>query len=195
MPEQLHDRAQDNWEALVAIADAAGGGWRVRARDAALALSAAAASDTDGEALGIQLLADIREALARHGMERVSMRQLVDALVAMEDRPWATIQRGKALDAHGLGRRLRPFGVRARPIRSDGARVEKGYRARDFADAFARYPAPSADPVTAPEPQAEIRNPTGLRYPHVTGGQLRESTNDAARVTDPGCEARERVAL
>ena len=32
MPEVLHDRAQDNWEPLIAIADAAGGDWPKRAR-------------------------------------------------------------------------------------------------------------------------------------------------------------------
>lgn len=39
MPEGLHDRAQDNWEPLLAIADLAGGPWPEQARAAALALS------------------------------------------------------------------------------------------------------------------------------------------------------------
>jgi MoxR-like ATPase len=37
--EALHDRAADNWRTLLAIADAAGGEWPKRARDAALALA------------------------------------------------------------------------------------------------------------------------------------------------------------
>lgn len=36
LPEKLNDRAQDNWEPLLAIADVAGCGWSERARAAAL---------------------------------------------------------------------------------------------------------------------------------------------------------------
>ena len=41
VPSELHDRAADNWRQLLAIADAAGGDWTRRAREAALASSAA----------------------------------------------------------------------------------------------------------------------------------------------------------
>ena len=41
VPDQLHDRAADNWRPLLAIADAAGGEWPERARKAAKTLSAA----------------------------------------------------------------------------------------------------------------------------------------------------------
>jgi hypothetical protein len=39
LPDVLSDRAQDNWEPLLAIATVAGGGWLERATDAALILS------------------------------------------------------------------------------------------------------------------------------------------------------------
>ena len=39
VPEGLNDRAADNWEPLLAIADRTGGEWPERARKAALALS------------------------------------------------------------------------------------------------------------------------------------------------------------
>jgi hypothetical protein len=39
LPPELNDRAADNWEPLLAIAELAGEDWRNRARDAALALS------------------------------------------------------------------------------------------------------------------------------------------------------------
>ena len=39
LPEELNDRARDNWEPLLAIAEACGGGWPERARDAAMQLS------------------------------------------------------------------------------------------------------------------------------------------------------------
>src|SRR5206468_5707634 len=44
LPE-LNDRAADNWEPLLAIADLAGGDWPARARRAALALSIAPDED------------------------------------------------------------------------------------------------------------------------------------------------------
>lgn len=193
VPAALNDRAADNWEPLLAIADVIGMDWPERARVAAVALSASAAADTDSESIGIQLLGDVRDAL--RGRDRVSMRQLVDALVGVEDRPWATINKGKPLDTNGLGRRLRPFGVRVRTMRLEGAGVVKGYTATDFADAFVRYLAPSVDPVTSAELQPELRNRAGLRYPAVTGGQLRESGNDSEHVTGTRREGRERVAL
>ena len=46
MPDGLHDRAQDNWEPLFAIADLAGGEWPDLARKAALALSGAVDAET-----------------------------------------------------------------------------------------------------------------------------------------------------
>ena len=57
MPPEMDDRAQDTWEALIAIADLAGGNWPARARRAALVLSAARDTDTT---VGERLLADLR---------------------------------------------------------------------------------------------------------------------------------------
>src|SRR5262249_56880534 len=58
MPSGIEDRDADVWEPLLAIADAVGGDWPVRARGAALALVGAA---RDAEpSLGIKLLADLK---------------------------------------------------------------------------------------------------------------------------------------
>jgi putative DNA primase/helicase len=52
LPATLNDRAQDNWEPLLAIADAAGGHWPRSSRDAALALSTGSAESASlGEEL------------------------------------------------------------------------------------------------------------------------------------------------
>ena len=60
----VEDRAADNWEPLVAVADLAGGDWPSRARKAAVLLRAEDA-DADLEAsLGLRLLADIRDVFA-----------------------------------------------------------------------------------------------------------------------------------
>jgi putative DNA primase/helicase len=47
-PEQLNDRAADNWRPLLAIADLAGGDWPTRAREAACLLSGEAPTDAMG---------------------------------------------------------------------------------------------------------------------------------------------------
>src|SRR5262249_20748233 len=56
LPAELHDRAKDNWEPLLAIADLCGGDWPKMAREAAVKLSGI----DDDETLGIQLLEDLR---------------------------------------------------------------------------------------------------------------------------------------
>ena len=62
MPDGIINREADNWRPLLAIADAAGGGWPERARKAAEAAHIAAGGD---EASRLELLlADIRDAFA-----------------------------------------------------------------------------------------------------------------------------------
>src|SRR5262249_18475058 len=53
LPEQLNDRAQDNWEPLLQIADLVGGDWPKLARQAAVALSH---DEEDESSLLIRLL-------------------------------------------------------------------------------------------------------------------------------------------
>ena len=60
VPDQLHDRACDNWRCLLAIADAASGEWPERAREAAKTLSGGEEADTRR----IMLLSDIRTIFA-----------------------------------------------------------------------------------------------------------------------------------
>jgi putative DNA primase/helicase len=55
LPDALNDRAQDNWEPLLAIADQAGGEWPRLAREAALKISGA---ENDSVSLSAELLAD-----------------------------------------------------------------------------------------------------------------------------------------
>lgn len=62
LPVELDDRAQDGWEPLIAIADAAGGDWPTRARRAAIAIFADRSVADDN--LGLRLLTDCREVFA-----------------------------------------------------------------------------------------------------------------------------------
>ena len=72
---------------MIAIADAIGGDWPERARRAALALSGGRRE----ESAGIELLADIKaifDAQAGRRSDKLTSKEIVEALVAMEDRPW-----------------------------------------------------------------------------------------------------------
>jgi Protein of unknown function (DUF3631) len=136
VPAKLHDRAADNWRALLAVADAVGGEWPVRARAAALALSA---EPEEADSLRTMLLGDIRAVFETVRTDRLKSDNLVSGLIDLGDRPWATISRGKPLDPNKLARMLKPFGVRPCTIRLSDGKTAKGYCRSNFDDAFGRY--------------------------------------------------------
>jgi Protein of unknown function (DUF3631) len=143
MPVGIEDRNADVWEALFAIADAAGGDWPATARTAAVALVAAGREEEPS--LGIRLLADLRIVFAKH--EALSTKSILTSLCAMEEAPWGDM-RGKPLDARGLALRLRQYGVKRKQIRQNDVTL-KGYAKADLHDAWLRYlPASSAERET-----------------------------------------------
>jgi hypothetical protein len=137
IPEQLHDRAADNWRPLLAIADHAGGDWPVRARGVAVKLSAEGAADQDS--LRTMLLTDIRAAFQLKGTDRLSSDELVRHLTTLDERPWPELNKGNPTTKNGLARLLRPFAISSGTIRLAGERTAKGYYLSAFDDAFARY--------------------------------------------------------
>jgi hypothetical protein len=150
-PPELNDRAADNWEALFAIADVAGGEWPARARRAALALSVGP-DEEDQSSRAQLLLADIRGLFERTEGDRLTTKELLRELNALEGRPWADYSRGKGISAHQMAANLRRFGIQPRNLRT-ASNVVKGYMSDDFRDAFARYlgsrAATSANPAEA----------------------------------------------
>jgi hypothetical protein len=136
LPPELSDRQADVWEPLLAIAEAAGGEWPTLAATAATALSASAEDDD----IAVDLLADIRDFMKENPAgEWIRTAALLEHLVALEDRAWATWRKGeKPLTSHGLRRLLKPFGIH--PDRFTDAGVQaRGYRRDALADAGARY--------------------------------------------------------
>jgi putative DNA primase/helicase len=137
--EVLNDRDADNWRSLLAVAEAAGGDWPQRARDAALALSGAA----DGsDEIGIRLLRDIQSVCAEDQgriEDRISTDKLIARLTADPERPWVDFHRGKPITANQLGKLLRRFGLASQNLRFDDGTQAKGYNLRLFADVWQRY--------------------------------------------------------
>jgi putative DNA primase/helicase len=135
LPDALNDRAQDNWEPLLAIADTAGGPWPEWGRAAALALSG---DDAATSSMGSELLADIRELFEQMGCHRIKTADLIAALCKDEEMPWGTYNRGKAISPRQVATRLKGYGIHSKTIRL-GAQTPKGYERAQFDEAFARY--------------------------------------------------------
>jgi putative DNA primase/helicase len=133
VPEELNDRAADNWRPLLAIADLAGGEWPERARQAALVLSG---ENTDG-AVGVELLKDIRLAFGED--DDIRSADLVAKLAEDEERPWADWSHGRALTQKQLGRLLTPFGITSETVSIPGLKDAKGYKRCRFEEAWESY--------------------------------------------------------
>jgi hypothetical protein len=153
LPEQMSDRAQDGAEPLFAIADAAGGEWPQRARQALIALFLGGTPDDDS--LGVRLLSDSRSIFDSLAVDRVSSVDLCNALKELDESPWKDLFKGKGLTLRDLARRLNPFGVISGSIRLHDGRTPKGYYRSSFETAWQRYcPRSTAGSATAPQTNA-----------------------------------------
>jgi putative DNA primase/helicase len=136
LPAKLNDRAQDNWEPLLAIADVAGGGWSERARAAALHLS------DESEAVlpvGTELLHDIRDAFLGEAVTKLTTVDLIKALCKDTEKRWATHNRGKEITPTQLAKRLSEYGIKSKNLRFGSVTGQKGFEFDQFKDTFARY--------------------------------------------------------
>lgn len=149
-PDDLHDRAADNWSPLFAIADLCG--WHDKADAASLALSGSDGS----ESINIDLLADIKGILeeitrgkhkpnlepgerSQYGKDRISSKVLCAWLAELEDRPWRTWSRGRPMSQNALANRLKLFNIHSATIRLNHRDTLRGYYFKGFEDAFTRY--------------------------------------------------------
>lgn len=176
LPSRLGDRQSDVWEPLLAIADEAGGDWPVRARSAALAL-AGSVEDTD---IIVDLLGDIAGIVEADARDIVPSRDLLDALIAQPDRPWADFRHGRSLTARGLARLLAPLGIHPAHLAT-----LRGYRRDAFSDAISRYlPSQASLRHSANESGADLANPMRHSDPP------RDGSKSAKTPIDPGrCDA------
>lgn len=136
---ELEDREADVWEPLLMIADLAGGEWPQRARNAAKRLTEDVA-DAEDDSLAVKLLHDL------HGIFTDTIKSdfapteiLLQHLRDIEEAPW----RGQDLNAHGVGRLLKEFGIKST---RDTTGTKRGYKRHAFTDAWERYPVTESDP-------------------------------------------------
>ena len=181
VPDELGDRAADSWEPLIAIADAAGGTWPRRARDAAVTLSGT--NDAVEQSLSIKLLDDIRSLIVPDAKDHVAIlddfiptKQLLEKLKANDEWPWGDVHEVN-LSARKLGILLKKYAIKpttARP--GPGTAPIKGYHRQAFVTVAERYldpvslvPLEPVTPVTTADPELNTATPlvTG-----VTGSTL-----------------------
>ena len=134
VPEGLNDRARDNWEPLLAIAEACGGEWPEKAREAALRLSGL---DED-ETFSIQLLQDFEMLFAEAKGKNLSSAWVASELGGMEDRPWPAFERGQPITTHGIAKLLKDYKIAPRQVLVRGQQ-KQGYRKEQFKWVFKRY--------------------------------------------------------
>jgi putative DNA primase/helicase len=124
IPEQLFNRVEDNWRPLLALADIVGGSWPKELRDIAVRIAALDAGEDPSA--DTQLLRDIHDIF--EDQDWITTARLVARLQAREYK----------LTGKGLANRLKPYGIEPRQERR-GDKVERGYLANAFTDAWTRY--------------------------------------------------------
>lgn len=132
--DELDDRTQDVWSGLFKIAKYIGEEAYTEAIAAALGLSAVESAE---KSESIELIEDIWHLFEEGLPNRVSSRVLCQRLCALEDRPWATYQRG-GLDPFKLSALLKVFGIYTRQIKEDGRNIRR-YERPMFEEIFRRY--------------------------------------------------------
>jgi hypothetical protein len=140
MPEEVTNRARDNWRVLKAIAVVAGGKWPEHIDEAAKA--AQARGEDEASRLEL-LLEDIRAVGFGANDTEVRSADLVQHLIELEGRPWAEFCHGKPLTQNRLARLLKPLAIGPGNVGPENSRA-RGYKRDQFQEAFERYLAPGA---------------------------------------------------
>ena len=173
LPASLDDRAADGWEALLAIADHAGGAWPLRARRAAVNLSA---DRDDEESLGHSLLVDCRVIFREHGdTDYLQTADLLADLTDLVESPWGELNKGRPITPHGVARLLKAYGIHPIQKKVDGLKT-RGYLREAFVSPWGRYLVKQPAGTTGAE--AVPRDP---EHDAGTGGPLAEQ---GARIED-----------
>lgn len=135
LPISLNDRAQDNWEPLLAIAMIASNEWLQKATKAALKLSG---NESVSQTAGTELLSEIQRIFMGKNVDRISTEELINALCEDHEKPWATFNKGLPITPRQLASKLKEYGIQSKSIRI-GNFTPKGFEKEQFADAFSRY--------------------------------------------------------
>jgi hypothetical protein len=137
-PSTINSRQREVTRPLFAVADSIGGDWPDKVRNAITTLFIKRA-EMPSENIKFELLIDIEKAFGKE--DQIFSRELVEELNNMEDRPWGTWAKGKAMNQNQLARQLKDFRVYPREIRL-GMLTAKGYLKSEFLPHWERYTHP-----------------------------------------------------
>ncbi len=165
MPNGIEDRNADVWEALLAVADAAGGIWPSTARVSAVSLVTQSKESTPS--IGIRLLSDLRTIFGDR--DNLPTEEALTTLAAIEEAPWGD-WKGKPINARQLANFLKQYGIASKVIRC-GEGTFRGYSRQDLYDPWMRY---------VPAPTSGVTNET-----NVTRGRFNGHSDSA--VSDVTC--------
>lgn len=135
-PKLGNDRAGDNWEPLLEIAQVIGPICFANATEAAILLSHKQASVS---CAGEDLLRDIKAVFDSSNAKKLSTALLISQLCADAESPWSTFKNGKPVTPRELANLLSAFEIKSKNLRLGNDEVIKGYERAQFDDAFARY--------------------------------------------------------
>ena len=156
-PPNPNDRFRDVWEALLAIADTAGGEWAGTGGRAWHACRAIGADTNDETGAREVLLADLQVVFADKGNPNaLPTKVILEALHGMEDCPRSEWKRGKSLSPRGLSALLKPFRIAPSTIRLQDRTTPKGYKRTALEPHWKRYLEAASNgegSVTATTPQ------------------------------------------
>ena len=175
-----YNRAADTWRPLFCVAVVAGGVWPQRL---AAALAALHPADLDNEPVSVQLLEDAAGIMDRAGLTAVSSSELIERLSALEERPWATWNRGKPVSGRQIARMLSGFGIHS-ATRRDGEAVFRGYARESFTDPLSRYGGVPSVTTLQPVPDKGSKDSASVT-PSVTSSVTDSQTPEAASIL--GC--------
>ncbi|HKV44730.1 MAG TPA: DUF3631 domain-containing protein [bacterium] len=185
LPEGVEDREAELWAPLLAVARVALPAHIDEVES--LAKGAANAKAVADDAIGVRLLADLLEIFDDHLF--LPTKEIIDALVAMEDAAWPEYRGGKPITPRGLAALLKPFGIDPEKARHEGQAGVRGYWRRAFHDAWERYIPPSlaSDPPQGPHPLQDkgysaFDDPP--RPPSVADAQTRAHASGTSPVAD-----------
>jgi putative DNA primase/helicase len=128
----------------------AGDEWLKIGTTAAVKLSG---SESVVQTIGTELLSDIKEIFEEKKIDRISTSELIKALCADGEKPWATYKRGLPINPRQLASKLKGYGIHSKSIRTSDTETPKGFERHQFEDAFSRYlPHPPENIRHTPQP-------------------------------------------
>lgn len=162
LPDTLNSREQDNWRPLIAILKVIDS----TKVDHLLKIAVHLVDQQEEDTPDIRLLRDIKAIFdtlppTRAGRNDITTTDLTKKLNELEDSGWDEYQKGKPISPAWVGRRVKKYKIKSSPPL--GKKSGRGFRRKDFENAWARYlsPLPLLEGAEPAEPEKPTpQNPT-----------------------------------